>query len=98
MLVQLLKNGSQHLVVEKKEDQILLTFCNFVDKGYGPTRDGLPVIKGNIFSVPLIIFIDDAWSIQADESMISYFEFLVERPERVEIVRPYFLGGGRDKP
>ena len=79
----------------KKKDQIMLTFRNFVDKGYRPTRNGLPVVKSNVFSVPLIIFIDDAWSIQADESMISYFEFLVERPERVEIVRPYFFGGGR---
>jgi hypothetical protein len=85
VLTQLLKNGSQPLVI-KKNDQISLTFRNFVDKGYGPTMNGLPVIKCDIFSVPLIIFIDDAWSIQADESMISYFEFLIERPERVEIV------------
>ena len=86
MLVQLLKKKALSVVIGKKNDQILFTFCNFVDKGYGPARNRLPVIKSNIFSVPLIIFIDDAWSIQADESMISYFEFLVERPERVEIV------------
>ena len=75
---------------------MLLTFCNFVDKRYGPAGNGLPVIKSNILSVPLVIFIDDTWSIQADESMISYFKFLVERSERVEIVRAYFFGGGRD--
>lgn len=94
-MVQLLKMALSLDIIEESE---VPTFRNLIYKGYGTTRNGPPIIKGNVFPVPLIIFVNNAWSIQADESMIGYFELLVERPERVQIVRSYFFGDGRDLP